>query len=108
MIPLLLTYIFNIIDYLFTTYWIHQYGIDIEGNPIGRWLYQNNLAAPVKIFGVGAMLIILYMAISHQNKRSEKSFRWWDYASWIMTAIYAAIVIYHIVIAICIATHGLY
>jgi hypothetical protein len=42
----IISYLLNIIDYLFTAYWVHKFGIEIEieANPIGRWMFENNLS----------------------------------------------------------------
>ena len=41
---LIITYILNVIDYLETLYLIQHYGIAVEGNPIMRYLLENNCA----------------------------------------------------------------
>lgn len=84
----LLTYLLNLFDLICTNYWISLYGLSVEGNPIGRWLYQNHLAVPIKVFGVGFLLIFLY----RYNK--------WNWTSWLLLAVYSILAIYHIVIFI--------
>lgn len=91
MTPLIIAYVLNIIDYLFTRHWVNLYGIDIEGNPIGRWLIENHLAVPVKVFGVGGLLIVLYHALKKHPK--------WNWTSWLLLAVYSVLAIYHIFIA---------
>lgn len=59
-IVLTVAYFFNIIDYLFTTHWVNKFGIEIEFNPFGRWLYENNIAWVFKIVIIGILLFILY------------------------------------------------
>lgn len=92
---LILTYLLNIIDYLFTGYWVSKYGLSIEGNPIGRWMFENNIAWLFKIVVVGVLLIALGFLI---NK--YKRYKWIPI---ILAIIYGLIVVYHIVIAIYIA-----
>jgi phosphoglycerol transferase MdoB-like AlkP superfamily enzyme len=41
---LIITYILNVIDYLETLYLIQHFGIAVEGNPIMRYLIENNCA----------------------------------------------------------------
>ena len=56
---LFIAYLLNIIDYLFTSHWVNLYGIAIEGNPLGRWMFENNVAGVFKFFIVGALFAIL-------------------------------------------------
>ena len=92
---LILTYLLNILDYIFTLYWVRKFGIEIEGNPIGRWVFSHNIAWAVKFLAVGGLLALLGYFI-----KSNPQTAWTAY---IMLAVYAAVCIYHIVIAICIA-----
>ena len=85
---LFIAYILNIIDYLFTSYWVSLYGISIEGNPLGRWLYQNNLAGIAKIFVVGGFFAVLGICIHLKPKLA--------WVSAIPCVVYGAIVIYHL------------
>lgn len=90
MIPLIIAYIFNVIDYVFTANWVRKFGIEIEGNPIGRWMFENNVAWVVKIFVVGLLFAVLGCFI----KRSPKT----AWISYIPLIVYGLIVIYHLVI----------
>lgn len=92
MIPLIIAYGLNIIDYIFTAYWVHNYGVGIEGNPFGRWLFQNNVAWLFKIVIVGLIFAVLWAVI----KRYPKAI----IALYILLGVYAVLVIYHIIIAI--------
>ena len=83
-------YALNIIDYIFTAYWVHKFGIEIEGNPIGRWMFENNVAWVYKIFIVGGAFAVLGYFI----KRVPKAV----ISAKILLVVYALIVIYHIVI----------
>ena len=89
---LIITYLLNLFDLICTNYWITQHGLSIEANPIGRWLYENRLAVPVKVFMVGTLLLILYDAV----KKNQK----WKWTSWLLLAFYSILTIYHIAIAI--------
>ena len=72
-IRLIITYLLNLFDLVMTTHWVNKFGIDIEANPIGRWLYQKHLAVPVKVFGVGVALLALYHALkSHPQMELGK------------------------------------
>ena len=93
--PLIITYILNIIDYLFTLYWVRTYGIEIEGNPFGRWLFDNNIAWVVKIFAVGGLLALLGYIFKRYPKLA--------WTAYIPLTAYAVVVIYHIFCAVQIA-----
>lgn len=89
---LLIAYLLNIIDYLFTSYWVSLYGIDIEGNPIGRWMFENNVAWVFKIFIMGGLFAVLGYFI--------KKFPKYKWVAYIPLAVYGLIVLYHIFIFI--------
>lgn len=96
----IITYILNLFDLTMTTYWVRRYGIEIEANPIGRWLYQTGVVYPVKIIGVGALLLLLHKAIEQRDTGLETTTQWWDVIKWVVFAAYAALAIYHVIIAI--------
>ena len=85
---LLIAYILNIIDYLFTAAWVKLYGIEIEGNPLGRWMFENNLAGIVKFFIVGIVFLVLGSLI-----KRYPSLKW---TGFIPLVVYVLIDIYHI------------
>ena len=87
---LIITYILNIIDYLFTLYWVRKFGIEIEGNPIGRWMFSHNIAWLFKIVIVGGIFAVLGVFI-HRHPKSA-------YLAYIPLIVYALVVIYHIII----------
>ena len=89
---LLTAYALNIIDYLFTSHWVNLYGISIEGNPLGRWMYENDIAGIVKIFIVGGLLAVMGICI-----RLKPKLAWTGY---IPLVVYGLIDIYHLVILI--------
>ena len=91
-IRLIATYLLNLFDLICANYWISLYGLSVEGNPIGRWLYENNLVVQVKVFVIGALLVVLYDTV----KRNPK----WNWTSYLLLAVYSVIAIYHIVIFI--------
>ena len=97
-IRLIIAYLLNLFDLAMTTYWVNKYGIDIEVNPVGRWLYENHLAVPVKVFGIGLLFLILHNAVKHRDKGLEKSVQWWDLVSWVVLAVYGVLALYHIVL----------
>jgi len=91
-ILLIIAYILNIIDYIFTARWIELYGIDIEANPIALWMFENNVAWVFKILIVGGLFAVLGYFIHRCPKAAR--------VVYIPLAVYGLIVIYHIIIAI--------
>lgn len=69
-ILLIITYIFNIIDYFQTIYAIQHFGIGIEANPVARFLFEHNCASEVKLIGVAIMLIIFGFIIKYDKKQA--------------------------------------
>lgn len=92
MIPLVIAYILNVIDYLFTAYWVSLYGAEIEANPFMRWAFENDCAWAVKIFAVGALMAL----VGYLVKRYQKC----AWAAYLLFAIHAVIVLYHIILAV--------
>lgn len=88
---LLTTYGLNLLDLAATTALVKKYGIEIEANPIGRWLYQTGAAYAVKVVGVGLLFLVLYHAL---KARPE-----WGWVSWLLLAVYGALALYHFGIA---------
>lgn len=86
---ILITYILNIIDYLFTTHWVNKFGIGIEFNPFGRWLYENNIAWVFKIMIVGILFFILY--------KFYDRYKLARICSYVILAVYSLLFIYHII-----------
>ena len=88
-IRLILTYVLNIIDLIATMLLVKRFGLEIEGNPIGKWLIETNLVWFVKIVIVGVALFGLYklqeIKIAHT-------------ASTVILVVYSILVIYHVVI----------
>lgn len=90
--PYLITsYILNIIDYIFTAYWVHKFGIEMESNPIGRWLFDNNIVWVYKIIIIGALFALIAFFIKKKCKSAIIS-------SKILLTAYGGIVAYHLVI----------
>ena len=88
-VKLIVIYTLNIIDLIATMLLVKRFGIQIEGNPIGKWLIETNLVGFVKIIIVGTALLGLYklqgIKIAHT-------------ASTVILVVYSILVIYHGVI----------
>ena len=87
---IILTYILNLIDYLFTLYWVRKFGIETELNPIGRWMFEQNVAWLFKIVIIGGLLGAVGW---HIHRHPEDA-----YLAWIPLIWYGAVVAYHIAI----------
>lgn len=85
---LLIAYILNIIDYLFTAHWVNKFGIDTELNPIGRWMFSHNVAWVFKILIVGGLFAVLGYFIKQYPKYAWTAF--------IPLVVYGFVVMYHI------------
>lgn len=83
-----MTYALNLFDLLATTMWVNSFGISVEGNPIGRWLYGQGLVYPVKILLVGGLLIVLYFAL--------KACPRWRWVGGLLLSVYGVLAIYHV------------
>lgn len=87
MLILIITYILNVIDYLETLYLIQHYGIAVEGNPIMRYLIENDCAWAKLI--VPAVLLIVCGIIAHKDRAFLKPIT-------VATAVYAFIVVHNL------------
>lgn len=83
---LTITYFLNLIDLIATLYLVSLFGLDIEANPIGRWLIKTNLVYFVKIVVVG---LILYVV--------SKS-RIGNICSWVLLIAFVLLTVYHLVV----------
>lgn len=87
MILLYFAYLLNVADYFFTVYWVENYGLDVESNPIGRWMFENDLTGFVKIVIVGILFFILALL----SKKSKKAI----HAGYFLFTVYSVVVVYH-------------
>lgn len=92
---LLITYILNIIDYLFTVHWVRLYGIEAEMNPLFRWMLEHNIAGFIKIFVAGGILAL----IGYIYKLYPK----YAWTAYILLTLYAAVDVYYIILAVILA-----
>lgn len=90
MIPLVIAYALNVIDYLITAYWVTLYGTEVEGNPLMRWAFENNIAWAVKIFAVGVPFAVIGYFI-HKYPRTA-------WAGKFLLVVYALLTMYHLVL----------
>lgn len=90
MVALLIAYALNLLDYAITAYWVNLYGTDVEGNPLMRWAFENNIAWAVKILAVGG----LFALVGYLVKRYHKC-RW---AGILLCGVYALLAGYHMIL----------
>lgn len=90
MVALLIAYVLNVIDYLFTAYWVNLYGAEIEANPFMRYMFENNMAWIVKIFAVGVPFAVIGYFI-HKYPRTA-------WAGKILLVVFALLTMYHLVL----------
>lgn len=90
-IPLILTYFLNLFDLAFTMYMVNRFGIEVEANPVGRWLIQSGSVYFVKIVVMAVALFLLYVCTQQVPK--------WKWLRWIPFALYFLLAIYHLYIA---------
>ena len=84
---LIIAYVLNVIDYLFTAYWVNIYGSEIEANPLMRWAFEHNIGWLVKIFAVSVPFAVIGYFI-HKCPRTA-------WAAYVLLTVYAMIVLYH-------------
>lgn len=92
LIRLIIAYILNLFDLGMTQYFIGKYGIPIEGNPIGRWLFAH--PALLLIWKLGLVAILLMVIYHFRSNRVA------NIGSWVILGVYIALAIYHIILFI--------
>ena len=90
-VKLIVIYILNIVDLIATMLLVKRFGLEIEGNPIGKWLIETNLVWFVKVVIIGVALLGLYKF--KENKIA-------NIASTGLLVIYGILIVYHVIIII--------
>lgn len=90
---LMTTYALNLVDLAFTLFLVSLYGVGIEDNPFGAFLIGNHFAIPYKAVAVGLLFLLLYRL----DKRAHRAV---NAASWVLFGVFAALCVYHGVIAV--------
>lgn len=85
---LAITYFLNLIDLIATLYLVSLFGLDIEANPVGRWLIETNLVYFVKIVVVGLIFVAVYKS------------RIGNVCSWVLLIAFVLLTVYHLVVFI--------
>lgn len=81
-------YVMNLLDLMWSAYWVKLYGPGIVVSPIVRWLCEANLIYWVKIAGVGIALVWMYHLLKHDRK--------WQSLSWVLLLWYSGVTVYHL------------
>lgn len=89
-VKLIVIYVLNIIDLIATMLLVKRFGLEIEGNPVGKWLIETNLVWFVKIVIVGVALLLLF-----KFKNSKLAI----VGSWITLITFSLLAVYHIFIS---------
>ena len=89
----ILTIIFIWLDVIFTAIFIKKFGIEIEANVVGRFLFQH----PVSIILVKILSSLVLVWIYRQNTIYAKV------CLWIVFIIYSLIIIYHLILTVKVA-----
>lgn len=80
----------NIFDLAATLWLVMKFGLDTEGNPFGRMLLENPVVAlAYKVFGIAALLLILY---TFRNRRLAV------FGTYTIFIVYSLLSIYHLAI----------
>lgn len=94
----IITFLLNQCDYLFTKYWVEKYGIGIEANPFGRFLFKNSTLLIVFKLGIVGIGLIVLREFALNGYLSAKI------SLIICMVIYIIVFIIHIVLFIIIKT----
>jgi hypothetical protein len=86
-ILLIATYLLNIVDYLETIYAVQLFGIEVELNPIGRFLLENNCAWVPKIIIVPMSLIAIGFIVKIEKR--------WTWLVYVLFALYLAVTLHN-------------
>ena len=92
LIRLIIAYVLNLFDLGMTWYFVSKYGIPIEGNPVGRWLFGHPVLLLIWKLGLVAMLL----AVIYHFRNNQVA----NIGSWIVLGVYIALAIYHIILFI--------
>lgn len=86
------TIIFIWLDVIFTAIFIHYFGIEIEANPIGRYLFEHPIEL-IFLKVLSSVLIYILYCFSGSLKIAKMSLI-------IIFSVYSLLILYHIVISV--------
>ena len=86
------TIIFIWLDVIFTAIFIHYFGIEIEANPIGRYLFEHPISLILTKIGSSILIYLIYW---FSNRLVLAKFGLIE-----IFTVYSLLILYHIVISI--------
>ena len=90
----ILAYLLCVFDYICTRHWIKRFGVEIEANHIGQWLF--NAGSGALAFFVKVVLSFGLLAFLYQFRDVPLG----KAGIWIIFLAYLAVAVYHIIILI--------
>ena len=81
-ILLVITYLLNVVDYFQTTYAVSEFGLDVEANPIARYLLTTDHATLIKLLLPAILLMLLGIIV-----RVDKRCAWFAYAAFTLNLV---------------------
>ena len=88
----IVTCILNALDALFTVYLVNKYDIDIELNPVGKWLIPSKYGLLIKIIVVSLLVVLLYTL--------KTKYPLARYALLFLLIMFSLLTVYHLIIFI--------
>ena len=88
----IVTCILNALDMLFTVYLVNKYDIDIELNPVGKWLITSKYGLIIKIIVVSLLVVLLYTL--------KTKYPLARYALLFLLIVFSLLTVYHLIIFI--------
>ena len=88
----IVTCILNALDALFTVYLVNKYDIDIELNPVGKWLIISKYGLIIKIIVVSLLIVLLYTL--------KTKYPLARYALLFLLIVFSLLTVYHLIIFI--------
>ena len=86
----IVTCILNALDALFTVYLVNKYDIDIELNPVGKWLITSKYGLIIKIIVVSLLIVLLYTL--------KTKYPLARYALLFLLIVFSLLTVYHLII----------
>ena len=84
------TCILNALDAIFTVYLVNKYDIDIELNPVGKWLITSKYGLIIKIIVVSLLIVLLYTL--------KTKYPLARYALLFLLIVFSLLTVYHLII----------
>lgn len=89
----IVTCILNALDALFTLYLVNKYDIDIELNPVGKWLIASKYGLIIQKIIVVSLLVVLLYTLKTKYPLAR-------YALLFLLIVFSLLTVYHLIIFI--------